>query len=275
MSVTTEPVADAEEVPSFLLRGPISEVELMQIGTARSPFLQWSVLLRGGVAVAVAAFAFGAGLMIVEGKQGPGAGEVHTIAAHAAVSKGPVLAKPAVTHPIQAQVPTRTEAPAVRDEAAPESGLEAPRQVTTAHIDADPSVGADVRKLSPWPADQTPALNSPPAEPTPAVAASASEGKSDERAHRSERTSQDRAGRSDERRHQTKAGGKHQHRSHADRRRHLAEAPHSHSRRARARSGDGTPSDVGGTQMTAEQLRRDGGSANPLVNAFAGTFGPK
>src|SRR5690242_20415433 len=96
MRATTGPGADAEEVPSFLLRGPMSEAE--QMGTARLSILQWNVLIRG-VAIAVAAFAFGAGLMIIEGKQGPPAVEVHAQAAHAAVSEAPALAKPDATHP--------------------------------------------------------------------------------------------------------------------------------------------------------------------------------
>jgi hypothetical protein len=67
---------------------------------------------------------------------------------------------------------------------------------------------------------------------------------------------------------------KHAHARHAGRRARLGEAAQEHSRRAPARVTDDTPTDVGGTTMTAAQLRRDG-SANPVVNAFAGMFGPK
>jgi hypothetical protein len=251
MSMAVLPAGDAESIPSFLLRGPVRESEAVRIET-RFSILRSSLVLSGGIGGAISALAFGGYLMIAEGKQEPSASEVHAVVAHPVVSEAPVLAKPDPAPAVQAEAPATEQAPAVQAEAVPEGGPEAPHQVTTTHFDADPSVWTDVRKFSPLPADAVPVLDSPQAESAPAVP------------------------RSEERGHHARAEVKPARAKHAGRRGRLSEAAREASRGAPARAADDTPSesDVGGTVMTAAQLRRDR-SANPVVNAFAGMFGPK
>jgi len=244
--MTVVPAGDAESIPSFLLRGPVREVEPVQIET-RFSILRLTLVLGSGIGGAIGALAFGGYLMIAEGKQEPSA--VHAVVAHPVVSEAPVLADPEPAPAIEAEAPAAEQSPAVQAEPVPEGGPEAPHQVTTMHVDADPSVWTEAGKFSPLPADAAPVLD----EPSPAAPAVPP---------------------SEERRQHARAELKHAHARHARRRAHLGEAAQDHSRRAPARAADDTPSDVGGTTMTAAQLRRDG-SANPVVNAFAGMFGPK
>jgi hypothetical protein len=244
MSMTVLPAGDAESIPSFLLRGPVRKSEPVQIET-RFSMLRSSLVLSGSIGGAIGALAFGGYLMIAEGKQEPSA--VHGIVAHAGVSEAPVVPKPEPAPTFEAQAQASEQAPVVQTEAVPEGGPEAPHQVATTHFDADPSVWTDVRKFSPFPADAGPVVDGPQLEPAPAVP------------------------HSEERRQHARAEVKHTHARPAGRRAPLAQE---HSRRTPARGADETPSDIGGTTMTAAQLRRDG-SANPVVNAFAGMFGPK
>jgi len=244
--MTVLPAGDAESIPSFLLRGPVRESEPVQIET-RFSTLRSSLVLSAGIGGAIGALAFGGYLMIAEGKQEPSA--VHAIVARAAVSEAPVVPKPEPASAVEAQAQASEQAPVVQTEAVPEGGPEAPHQVATTHFDADPSVWTDVRKFSPVPADAAPVVDGPQPEP-PAVP------------------------HSEERRQHARAEVKHTHARHAGRRAPLGKAAQEHSRRRPARAADDTPSDIGGATMTAAQLRRDG-SANPVVNAFAGMFGPK
>jgi hypothetical protein len=250
MSMTVLPSGDAESVPSFLLRGPMREVEPVQIETARFSMLRSSLVLAGGIGGAIGALAFGGYLMIAEGKREPSASKVHAAVAHPVVSEAPVLAMPDITAAGKAEAPASEQAPPTQVGTVPEGGPEAPHRVTTTRFDADPSVWTDVRKFAPLPADAAPVLDNP--QPEPALAAS----------------------RSEERRQHARAEVKHAHGRHAGRRARLGEAAQERPHHAPTRAADDTSSDVGGTTMTAAQLRRDG-SANPVVNAFAGMFGPK
>jgi hypothetical protein len=248
--MTALPSGDAESVPSFLLRGPVRESAPVQIQTPRFSRLWSSLVLSGGIGGAIGALAFGGYLMIAEGKQEPSASEVHAVVAPPVMSEAPVLAKPDVALPIEAEAPGSEQAAAAQAETVPEGGPEAPHQVTTTHFDADPSVWTDVRKFAPLRADGAPVLDSPQPESTPA------------------------APHPEERRHHVRAEVKHARARRAGRRAHLGEAAQERSRRGPTLTADDTSSDVGGTTMTAEQVRRDD-SANPVVNAFAKMFGPK
>ncbi len=270
MSMTVVAGGDAERVPSFLLRGPVRPVERVQIEPARFSMLRASLALSGGVGCAIGALAFGGYLMIAEGKQEPTASVVPAVAADPVVSEAPIVPKPAPTPAVQADAPAQTQAPAptqaqpVQTDAAPEGGIEASHQVTTTHFDADPSVWTNVRKFSPFPAGSAPVFDNPPPKASSAGA----------RPDQSERTSPERASHSEEHQHRPRAGAKHEHRTHAGGRYHLGEASQARSHRVPIHAAADTPSDEGGAKMTAEQLQRDG-SANPVVNAFAGMFGPK
>jgi len=257
MSMTVLPAGDGERVPSFLLRGPVRPVEPVQVETGGFSLLRSSLVLGAGIGGAIGALAFGGYLIIAKGE--PSASGVPAVVAHPVVSEAPVAAKPEAPA-VQAAATVQTQAPEADTEAA---APETPHQVTTTHFDADPSVWTNVRKFSPFPAGSAPVLDAAPPVQTPAAAPSTSQA-----------TGEERASRSAEPRHRARAPAKHERQTHVGRRHHLGEAAQAYSPRARTRAIDQTPSDVGGTKMTAEQLRRDS-SANPVVNAFAGMFGPK
>src|SRR3954453_7729436 len=146
--MTVLPAGDAKSVPSFLLRGPVRQVEPVQMETGRFSMLRSSLVLSGGIGGAIGALAFGGYLMIAEGKQEPSASGMHAV-----VSEAPVLAMPDVTAAGKAEAPASEQAPPTQVGTVPEGGPEAPHRVTTTQFDADPSVWTDVRKFSPLPAD--------------------------------------------------------------------------------------------------------------------------
>ncbi len=242
----------AASVPSFLLRGPMHqhEIESLEFARMRWPIVGSSVvLLGGGVMAAILVVAFGAYLVFADDPP-----KLSTDAAHPELRLASVQndAASAAQAPMNSDVgEAPTEAPVHEAIAAPgpEGDSHSPRMVRTERFEADPSVWADVRKFAPLPPDQVPILDVAPAAQSPIAAPAVPDSPS----------------RVSTLHHEPARAHPHA--------RHRART-HMRVRRSRTQADGGAPSDIGGTTMTAEQLRRDG-SKNPVVSTFSRMLGPK
>ncbi len=241
--------AGAASVPSFLLRGPMHQHEIESLEGSRWPIVGSSaVLLGGGLLVAVFTAALGAYLAFADPPK-PSTDAAHPELPLASVQHDAAFAAQAPMNSDVGEAPT--EAPVHEAIAAPvpEGDSHSPRMVRTERFEADPSVWADVRKFAPLPPDQVPILDVAPAAQSPIAASAVPDSPS--RVSTSHREP-------------ARAHPHHQHRAHTRTR----------AKRSRTQADGGAPSDVGGTTMTAEQLRRDG-SKNPVVSTFSTMLGPK
>ncbi len=240
--------AGATSVPSFLLRGPMHqhEIESLEFARIRWPIAGSSaVLLGGGVVAAILVVALGAYLVFANDPPRLSGDATHPEPPLASVQHEVESSAPA---PMNSDVgEASTEAPVHEAIAAPvpEGDLHSPRVVRTERFDADPSVWTDVRKFTPLPTEEVPILDVAPAAQSPIAAPAVPD-----------------VGRV---RHEPARAHRHPpHRAHT----------HTRVRRSRTQADGGAPSDVGGTTMTAEQVRQDG-SKNPVVSTFSTMFGPK
>ncbi len=236
-------------LPSFLLRGPMHQHEIESLEASRWPIVRSrAVLLGGGLVAAVLAAALAAYLVSADDPA-----KLSTEAAHpelplTSVQHEPAPAAPPSVKPDEEQALTETLLQKSDVASRSEGDPQARRVVRTEHFQPDPSVWANVRKFLPLPPDQVPildvaAVKSPTAAPAVPDAPRGVGTLHDkpERAHSHQR-----------------------HRAHT----------HTRVRRSPTQADGGAPFDVGGTTMTAEQVRLDG-SKNPVVSTFSAVLGPK
>lgn len=239
--------------PSFLLRSSVHrrEVESLQFETTRRPIVGSGALLLGGsVAGLILVAALGAYLVVVDGPPKLSAAPTHSELA--AARETHETAVPMSTSVKADSGEGRMEAPSQTSvsESAAQGDPDAPRMVRTERFEGDPSAWVGVRKFSPLPAEEVPVLEEAPTVQPPTTAPAVPDSRSGVGPLRNER-----ARAQEPRRH---------HRG----RTHIRVQP------AQMRTDEGAPSDVGGTQMTGADLRRDG-SNNPVVSALSSVFGPR
>ncbi len=240
----------AASVPSFLLRGPMHQHEIESLEASRWPIAGSSaVLLGGGLLVAVFTAALGAYLAFADDPAKLSTDAAHPELRLASAQNDAASAAPTPMNSDVGEAPT--EAPVHEAIAAPvpESDSHSTRMVRTERFEADPSVWADVRKFAPLPPDQVPILDVAPAAQSPIAAPAVPDSPSRVSTLHHE---------------PARAHPHHRHRAHT----------RTPARRSRTQADVVAPSDVGGTRMTAEQLRLDG-SKNPVVSTFSTMFGPK
>ncbi len=241
--------AVAASAPSFLLRGRRHQHEVKsQFETIRWPIVGSSALLLGGVMVAaVLGAALGAYLVFADDPP-PSADATHIEPPLASVQHNDPVAAPPSVKPGAEQALTESLLENSDIASPSEDDPHAPRVVRTERFQPDPSVWATVRKFLPLPPDQVPILDLPPVQP-PTAAPAAPDAPTGVGALHDE------------------AARAHLHHRHQVR-------THTRMGRSRTQAGGGAPSDVGGTRMTAEQVRREG-SKNPVVSTFSMILGPK
>ena len=237
--------------PSFLLRSSVHrhKVESLQFETTRRPVVGSGALLLGSVAGLILVAALGA-YQVVDGPP-----KLSTAPNHSELLAARVIHETAV--PVSTSVKAdsgegRTEAPSQTSvsESAAQGDPDAPRMVRTERFEGDPSVWVGVRKFSPLPPEEVPVLEVAPTVQSPMTTPAVPDPPSGVGPLRNERA-----------------------RAQQPRRHHRGRT-HIHVQPARMRADEGAPSDVGGTQMTAADLRRDG-SNNPVVSALSSVLGPK
>jgi hypothetical protein len=239
--------AGAAFAPSFLLRGPMHQHQIESLEASRRPIVRsTAVLLGSGLVAAVLAAALAAYLVSIDDPSKLSTDGRHPELPLATVQHEAAPAASPSANPDEEQSLTETLLQKSDIASASEGEPSAPRVVRTEHFQPDPSVWANVRKFSPLPPDQVPILGgatvkSPtaaPAEPD-APRGVAAQHHNPERANSHQR-----------------------HRAHT----------HTRVRRSRTQAYGGAPSDVGGTTMTAEQVRLDG-SKNPVVSTLSAMLG--
>jgi hypothetical protein len=234
--------AGAAFAPSCLV-GPMHQSEIEPLVTSRCSIVGSSAALLGiAVGAALIAAALGIYLVFAEDLKLLSADATHpelplASVRHEAASAGPV-----------AQAPMETLLQKSDIESPSEGELHAPRVVRTERFEADPSVWANVRKFSPLPAEEVPILDVAPMAQSPMAAPPVLD-----------------APRADDVLHHEPP------RAHS----HPLHGADTHTRvKPRTRADVSAPSDVGGTRMTAVEVRQDS-SKNPVVSTFSAMLGPK
>jgi hypothetical protein len=217
--------AGAASAPNFLLRGPRHQ-------TIRWPIVGSSALLLGGVMVAaVMGAALGAYLVFAD-DPAPSADATHIEPPLASVQHNPPVAAPPSVKSDAEQALTETLLEKSDISSPSEGDPHAPRVVRTEPFQPDPSVWTTVRKFLPLPPDQVPILDLPPVQPPTAAPAVPDT--------------------------PTGAGALHEESARAHPHHRHRVRTHTRVGRSRTQAGGGAPSEVGGTRMTADQVRRDG-----------------
>jgi hypothetical protein len=248
MSITTVGHAadeHATSVPSFLSRGPMHKdhARLATLGALDWPSVSALLLLLvGGVSAAGAAAALSA--FVLAADQPPKRGVTPAELPVASVQHEAGVAPAAEKNLDDARAPTDTPKQQMLD-AKVQAGAHDTRLVRTEIVHGDPTVWAGVHEFVPLSPDQVPIV-APGAQPPTAASAALDSPK--------------RIGA----RHGLPAGAK----RHQKAQRYTRGVRH-----AQTPAGSEPPSDVGGTQMSRADLKRDG-SKNPVVSAFSAILGP-
>jgi hypothetical protein len=224
------------------------EIESLEFEKMRWPIAGSSaVLLGGAVIAAVLVVALGTYLMFADDPPKLGDG-THLDPPLASVQHEVESAAPAPMNFDVGEAPTEASVHEAIAAPAPESDSHSPRVVRTERFESDPTVWASVRKFTPLPPDQVPILDFAPVEsPTAAPAVPDASSGVGALHHQS-----------------TRAPSHPRHRAHT----------HTRVKRSRTQADGGAPLDVGGTRMTAEQLRQDG-TKSLVVSTFSTMLGPR